>query len=543
MVDNWAKNKMKKTVLVLMAALLGTAATAQFQVAPKVDNMESLPALGAKADYYVHWEQIAAPFTAFDLRDSSEISLQSYLDDGKFVVIDYSATWCGPCWNLHTSGLLEQLNALPNFQVIWVESESRNTIDQVYGRGSNTQGNWTDPHGNGEPVPFPMIDDDAQGTCNATCASLNDGYVPLLILIAPNGQACNLRGCFSPSAVSQSIQLIQTIAASYPQAGQEPQAAIGGPDNVATGSSASFTAFYNSVDPVTSISWSAPTGNPSTGTGETFSCTFTQEGDNEVILSVTNANGTATYTHVVNAYTIPDGIVTYTYQMTTEDESGIGTGNSRQVYWAVAFPPAMLANMPNVSSVDYWVGSSQPGNYTMKVYSGSATAPSTELGGATRSVSASEAGQYVRFDPADPIAVDQSQTLWIVMSTTNTYPAMGADFTGDPNSDWISLDGRSWEHANADYGLPYSWLITAYSSAVGIEDAPVASVQVSPNPTADRVTVKAEGLRYVEVLDLTGRVVMTRNSNVVDLSAFSAGVYMLNVVTESGSAMTKVVKK
>ena len=36
---------------------------------------------------------------------------------------------------------------------------------------------------------------------------------------------------------------------------------------------------------------------------------------------------------------------------------------------------------------------------------------------------------------------------------------------------------------------------------------------------------------------------MTRNANVVDLSALSAGVYMLNVVTESGSAMTKVVKK
>lgn len=532
-----------------MAALLGTSAMAQFKVAPKVDNMDA-PLLAPKADYYVHWEPIAAPFTANDLRDGTEISLQSYLDAGKFVIIDYSATWCNPCWQLHRSGLLEQLNAMEQFQVIWVESEETNTTEQIYGTSTNqsysgyTCGNWVDPFGNGEPVPFPMIDDDANGTCNATCASLNDYYVPLLILIAPNGQACNLRGYFSSSAVAQSIQLIQAIAANYPQAGQEPQAAIDGPDNVATGSSASFTALYNSVDPVTSISWSAPTGNPSTGTGETFSCTFTQEGDNEVILSVTNANGTATYTHVVNAYTIPDGIVTYTYQMTTEDESGIGTGNSRQVYWAVAFPPAMLANMPNVSSVDYWVGSSQPGNYTMKVYSGTATAPTTELGSVTRNVTAGEADQYVNFDPTTPIAVDQTKTLWIVMNTTNTYPAMGVDFTGDPNSDWISLDGRSWEHANADYGLSYSWLITAYSDAVGIEGASAAKVEVAPNPTADRVTVKAEGLRYIEVIDVAGRVVMTnRTSNVVDMSALNAGVYMFNVVTETGSAMTKVVKQ
>ena len=525
-----------------MAALLGTAATAQFQVAPKVDNMESLPALGAKADYYVHWEQIAAPFTANDLRDNTEISLQSYLDDGKFVVIDYSATWCGPCWNLHTSGLLEQLNALPNFQVIWVESESRNTIDQVYGRGSNTQGNWTDPHGNGQPVPFPMIDDDAQGTCNATCASLDDGYVPLLILIAPNGQACNLRGYFSPSAVSQSIQLIQTIAASYPQAGAEPQCYADGSERVLTGSAATFTALYNSVDPVTSISWSCSGANPASGTGNSFTCTFPSDGSYQVVLSVTNANGTATYTRDVTAYSIPAGVATYTYEMTTEDGSGIGTGRASTVYWAVSFPPSMLANMPNVSSVDCWIGSDQPGTYTMKVRSGSATAPGNVLGEATVNVSANDAGRYVRFDPASAVAIDQSQTLWITMEAVQTYPAVGVEYTGDPNSDWISTNGTAWDHAT-EYDLPYSWLITAYSSAVGIEDAPVASVQVSPNPTADRVTVKAEGLRYVEVLDLTGRVVMTRNSNVVDLSALSAGVYMLNVVTESGSAMTKVVKK
>ena len=43
---------------------------------------------------------------------------------------------------------------------------------------------------------------------------------------------------------------------------------------------------------------------------------------------------------------------------------------------------------------------------------------------------------------------------------------------------------------------------------------------------------------------MAGRVVMTnRTSNVVDMSALNAGVYMFNVVTETGSAMTKVVKQ
>ena len=72
----------------------------------------------------------------------------------------------------------------------------------------------------------------------------------------------------------------------------------------------------------------------------------------------------------------------------------------------------------------------------------------------------------------------------------------------------------------------------------------IPELTLAPNPAADRVTVKAEGLRYIEVIDVAGRVVMTnRTSNVVDMSALNAGVYMFNVVTETGSAMTKVVKQ
>ena len=47
-------------------------------------------------------------FTGTDLNGNSH-NLYTYLDAGYTVVVDVSATWCGPCWSYHTGGALEDL--------------------------------------------------------------------------------------------------------------------------------------------------------------------------------------------------------------------------------------------------------------------------------------------------------------------------------------------------------------------------------------------------------------------------------------------------
>ncbi len=130
---------------------------------------------------------VAPDFTATDINGVSH-HLADYLAAGKTVIIDVSATWCGPCWNFHNSGALEDLYAAYGVEgsgevvILFIEGDATTTNDDLNGTGTNTQGNWV------AGTPYPIIDGSNIGSLYQIT------YFPTVFRICPNGLVTEMAG-------------------------------------------------------------------------------------------------------------------------------------------------------------------------------------------------------------------------------------------------------------------------------------------------------------------------------------------------------------
>ena len=124
----------------------------------------------------------APNFTATDLNGRTW-NLYDILESGRTVVMDVSATWCGPCWSYHNGGALETYYAAhgpegdATSMVFFVEGDGSTNLNCLYGTAGcvgGTQGNWV------LNTPYPMFD-------NAGIASAYQiAYYPTVFLITPD---------------------------------------------------------------------------------------------------------------------------------------------------------------------------------------------------------------------------------------------------------------------------------------------------------------------------------------------------------------------
>lgn len=125
----------------------------------------------------------------FEIMDINGISHNLYdiLENGQSVVIDFSATWCGSCWNYHKTNALENVYAsygpsgTNELEVFWIDADANtNTacVTNSAGCNNNTKGDWTE---DSEYTYFNLEDDEL---------SVKDDYninsYPTIIGITPN---------------------------------------------------------------------------------------------------------------------------------------------------------------------------------------------------------------------------------------------------------------------------------------------------------------------------------------------------------------------
>ena len=123
---------------------------------------------------------IAPDFTATDI-NGVEHNLYSLLDEGKKVIIDFSATWCPPCWSYHTGGALEEIwetygpDGTDEVYVFYIEGDDTTTQEDLEGTGTATMGDWITGTG------YPIIDDGG-----SIFDDYDGAYYPTIYTVCPN---------------------------------------------------------------------------------------------------------------------------------------------------------------------------------------------------------------------------------------------------------------------------------------------------------------------------------------------------------------------
>lgn len=111
--------------------------------------------------------------------DGEEYDLYEILDQGKTIILDLFAEWCGPCWNYHTSGQLTNLydtygpDGTDELLVMAVETDPTTSVSDLYG-GSGTQG-WDWFNG----ITYPIAKQNIGGI-------FNQSYYPTIVMICPD---------------------------------------------------------------------------------------------------------------------------------------------------------------------------------------------------------------------------------------------------------------------------------------------------------------------------------------------------------------------
>lgn len=463
------------------------------------------------------------------MNSNGSYNLYDYLDAGYTVFFDVSATWCGPCWNYHNSGALEELyynhgpagqpgvspTTTDDVMVIWIDGDPQ-TADATMLDGSGAIGNWINPSGS-EEITFPMAN-----PVSATATQINNdyeiAYFPTIYKICPNrivseiGQAnaaalyAGVTSCPPPATLATDVAAFDYTGTPYHCEGSyTPKVKI---QNYGTGA-------------LTSATVTISVGGSTVSTGTFSGNLATYE------LAEVTCTAIASYT---------PGTLDITVTTT-----GDGSAANNTLSEVVASVPQVTDVVYLTLKTDFW---SEETEWVIETAAG-ATVPGTA-------------------NPA--LANDTQYDLTYTLPATGCYVFNISDSYGDGilNGPTVSGDATGMiNFRDADGTVIMNWIDYGYGAEVpfkvtqqvaGIEEASTIGMEVFPNPATTSVNVKFEatgGDYNVNITDLSGRVVgaetianATGAQKVeMSLAGLASGNYLITVSTEGATYTQRFVVK
>ncbi|MBR5983809.1 MAG: choice-of-anchor J domain-containing protein, partial [Bacteroidales bacterium] len=528
---------MKKILLFVVSVLVAATMFAQGAVKSEIQCLDQNARIEKGTRGASDWGTFTS-FTATDM-NGVEHNIQSYLDQGKYVAIDFFCAWCGPCWSYHQSGIFEELyerygqGGTGEFVVLMVESETTNTAAQIThesssGTSSNhdtySQGDFT----NGGTNPIPIIDATTHLSSNV---SIYEGYVPSIYVICPSGYVAEINGYFLNAtgtnflSASEGAQNIYNFATSgCPTEESLPIVDISKPTVAKMGQTATISSTVVSTSDFT-YAWTFEGGTPETATTASVDVVWDTEGQHNITLVVTNVNGPTTVTAVIDVVDCTGGISEFPFVEDFENGQGcwdfisMNTENE-DVFGVVEYSDGMHGAFFN--SYAY------ANNYNQYMIS-------PELHH-TRDLNLSF--KYKKLDTN----TQSSEKFYVKYSTTDTqtthFTTIGSVITVSSTS-WSTYEGvipANAKYFMINYASNYKYYLVIDDLSLEevpeenpgdyIDNSMANSISIFPNPTTGIVNIEAEGLNKVVVYDVTGRMMMSvANESTIDISNLEAGVY------------------
>ena len=460
---------------------------------------------------------IAPDFTATDI-NGEEWNLYDLLDEGNTVILDFSATWCGPCWNYALGGTLEDMystfgpEGTGDLYVFYLESDDSTTDADLNGTGTATTGDWV------SITNFPIIDN-----ASNIFDSYSNTYYPTIYTVCPDGTPNATTGEMEYSLVESGQTTFEGhVAAAFMDC-----------SNSITGA-APLMAYNGETSSCGGAEWMASTSVSNLGSDDVTAMIFAVE-----------LNGVA-QSDVTWAGVLSNG-GNETVDLGTYSEIGTFDFSLMSVNGADWNAEGSAAIVGSTEATSYVQVRITTDNWPEETGWMITDANGTYVDGVATGDLAGQNDTEFSWD----VALDLNECYVFTMTDSygdGLYASQWGDYV-DGVASVVSMDGVDEVSVLLDYngasGLEFAELVAGMevTSATGItENDLTSSVNVFPNPFSDNTTLSfsaAEaGQATVVVYNLIGEKVIEMNlgniaagtqSLQLNFSSLEAGIYLVNL--------------